>query len=153
MAIRRWDPMSEMMSLRHVMDRLFEDAWVPSWGTVRGAVESGFGTLPVDIYETEDAVVVTASLPGLKPEDIDITVQGDMLRIQGEIKHDQEVKDDQFHRRERRFGHFQRELALPTSVRADGVEAQFEHGVLTLHLPKAEEAKARRIPSRARAHL
>ena len=145
MAITRWDPMSDMMSLRQVMDRLFEDAWVPSWGAVRGAVDSGFGTLPVDVYETDDAVVVTASLPGLKPEDIDNTVQGDMIRIHGETKHDEEVKDDQFHRVERSYGSFTRSFALPHTVDAGKVEASYKDGVLTITLPQREEAKPKQI--------
>ncbi len=145
MAITRWDPFSEMMSLRQAMDRLFEESWVRPWGTMRG-VDTGVGTLPLDLHETADDLVVTASLPGVKPEDIDVTVQGDILRIQGKMKQDQEIKEDQYHRRERRFGRFYREIALPVSVKADAVQARLENGVLTLHLPKAEEAKARRIP-------
>ena len=103
------------------------------------------GTLPLDVHETSDELVVTATLPGLKPEDIDITIQGDVLRIQGETKPEGDVKDEQFHRRERHYGRFYRELALPVSVKSDAVQARFEHGILTLHLPKTEEAKPRRI--------
>ena len=144
MAITRWDPFSDMLSLRQAMDRLFEDAWVRPGGVMRGEASEG-GALPLDIHETGDELVVTASLPGVKPEDIEVTIQGDMLRIQGETKREEEVKDDQFHRRERRFGRFYREVALPMSVKTDAVQAQFENGILKLHLPKAEEAKARRI--------
>jgi HSP20 family protein len=88
---------------------------------------------------------VTATLPGLKPEDIEITIHGEVLRIQGETKKEEEVKNDQFHRRERQFGRFFREVTLPMPVKSEGVDAQFENGVLTLRLPKAEEAKTRRI--------
>lgn len=145
MAITRWDPFPEMMSLRQAMDRLFEDAWVRPWGTMRGE-STGAATLPLDLHETADDLVVTASLPGVKPEDIEVDVQGDVLRIQGEMKQDQEIKEDQFHRRERRFGRFYREITLPMSVKSDAVQARFENGILTLQLPKAEEAKTRRIP-------
>ena len=143
MAITRWDPYAEMMSLRQAMDRLFQDAWVrPGFGGTQGATT---GTVPLDIYETNDELVVTATLPGLKPEEIDITIQCDVLRIQGETRHDENVKEEQFHRRERGERRFYREVALPVSVKSDAVQAQFEHGILTLHLPKSEEAKPRRI--------
>ena len=143
MAITRWDPYAEMMSLRQAMDRLFQDAWVrPGVGEAQGTTT---GTVPLDIYETSDDLVVTATLPGLRPEDIDITIQGDVLRIQGESTHDEPVKDEQFHRRERHERRFYREVALPMSVKNDAVQAHFENGILTLHLPKADEAKPRRI--------
>lgn len=106
---------------------------------------AGVGTLPLDLYETGDEVVVTASLPGLTSEDVELTVQGGILRIQGELKQ-QDVPDAQFHRLERPFGCFAREVALPANVQADAVEARFDNGILTLRLPKTEAAKTRRIP-------
>ncbi len=148
MAITRWDPFSQMMSLRQAMDSLFQDAWVrPGFGgMIQGATT---GTLPLDMYETNDELVVTATLPGLKPEELDISIQGDVLRIQGEVKRDESIKNEQFHRQEREYGRFYRELALPVSVKSDAVDARFENGILTLHLPKAEEAKPRRIQVRS----
>src|SRR5579871_5295494 len=143
--ITRWDPFGEMLSLRQAMDRLFEDAWVRPGSPVAGD-GGGAATLAVDLYETGDEVVVSASVPGVKPEDIDITVQGELLTIKGESKVEHEVKEGTYHRQERRFGRFQRQIVLPTTVRSDGASAQFENGVLTLHLPKAEEAKERHIP-------
>jgi HSP20 family protein len=143
MAITRWDPSSEMMSLRQMMDRLFEDAWV--WPRRMTGDGKGSDTLPLDIYDGGDELVVTASLPGIKPEDIDITIQGESLRIQGEMKEEEDIKDEQFHRRERRTGRFYREVVLPTNIKGDEVRADFEDGILKLHRPKAEEAKSRRI--------
>src|SRR5579872_3874589 len=128
MAISRWDPLNDMMSLRQAMDHLFEDAWVRPVGFMREG--SGGGMLPLDLYETGDDFVVQAALPGVKPEDIHITTQGNMLRIDGELKREGDVKEEQYHLRERRFGRFHRDITLPTDVRADGVEAQFENGIL-----------------------
>jgi HSP20 family protein len=147
----RWDPFGEMWSLRQAMDRLFEDAVVRpgSWlATARG--EEGAIGLAVDMYETADDVVVTASVPGVRPEDIDITVQGDTLTIKGET---QTEKDDDgqsgYHLHERRYGRFYREVALPKNVKSDAAEAHFENGILRLRLPKAEEAKERKIQVQA----
>lgn len=145
MAIERWDPFAEFMSLRQAIDRLFEEAWVRPWG-LRRAEEISVMPLPLDIYETADELVVVASLPGVRPEDVDVSIKGDVLRIQGEIKRDAEVRDEQYYCRERRVGRFSREITLPVSVKADEVRAQFEAGVLRLRMPKAEEARARRIP-------
>ena len=145
--LTRWDPFSDMLSLRQAMDRLFEDAWVRpgGWGAAASDGNSAM-TLPVDVYETGDELVLTASVSGIKPEDIDITVQGDVLTIKGETKSEQTANEGNYHRRERRFGQFYRQVALPAAVKADGAQAHFENGVLKLHLPKAEEAKERRIP-------
>jgi HSP20 family protein len=139
-----------MLSLRQAMDRLFEDAWVrPAAG--QGQDGSGAAALALDVYETNDDLVLTASVPGVKPEEIDITVQGDVLTIKGETKFEGGETQGAYHRQERRYGRFHRQIALPVSVRSDSATAQFENGVLTLRLPKAEEAKERRIPVQAGA--
>jgi HSP20 family protein len=141
----RWDPFSEMWSLRQAMDHLFEDAFVrPSWGTTR-AREDGSVGLAVDMYETDDDLVVTAAVPGMKPEDIDITVQGDILTIKGQTQAEKDDSQSGYHLHERRYGRFYRQVALPSTVKSDAAEAHFEDGVLRLKLPKAEEAKERKI--------
>ena len=101
--------------------------------------------LPLDIAETENEFIVKASLPGVRPEDVQITAHGDTLTIRGEIKAEEEKKDVHYHLRERRFGQFQRTVTLSTPIDADKAQAQFENGVLTLTLPKAEEAKPKQI--------
>lgn len=145
----RWDPLGEMWSLRQAMDRLFEDAWVRPWGT-RGNGEPTAGGGPVrslslDLYETGDSLVLTAAVPGVRPEDIEITVQGDMLTIKGETQTHKEEDEEHYHFRERHYGRFHRQVALPKGVKSDAAEAHFENGVLRLTLPKAEEAKERKI--------
>ncbi len=146
MSITRWDPFRDMMSLREAMANLLEESFVAPRGAQGGAA----GTLAVDVKETPDAFVVTAALPGVKPEDVDISVLGETLRIQAETREEREQTQDgkengRWIVRERRYGAVQRVLTLPAQVKADQAEANFEHGVLTLTLPKAEAAKPRAI--------
>jgi HSP20 family protein len=145
--VTRYDPFSEMITLRQAMDRLFEDSFVSpfNWRNV-----SGESTSPaLDVHQTPDEIVVTASLPGLKPEDVDITITGQTLSIRGEFKADEEVKRDQYLYRERRYGSFNRQLQLPVRVKGEAATATFENGELTLRIPKAEEVKPRQIEVKA----
>lgn len=100
---------------------------------------------PVDIRETDDAYLVTAELPGVNKEDVDITVENNVLSLRGERKWQNEAKDESYHRIERTYGRFNRTFTLPRSVRPDDVQARYENGVLHLTIPKAEEARPRRI--------
>jgi HSP20 family protein len=109
------------------------------------APAEGVGTLALDVFESDDDVTVRASIPGIKPEDIDISITGDVLSIKGAASEEKEEKTGNYHLRERRFGAFQRAISLPTSINADKAEAEFENGVLTLTLPKVEEVKPKTI--------
>jgi HSP20 family protein len=142
--ITRFDPLSEMVSLRSAMDRLFEDSFVSpmSWRTVAGGDTI---TPPLDVHETENEVVVTAALPGMKADDVEITMVGQTLTLRGEFKADESIDRNQYLYRERRFGSFSRTLQLPVRVQGDGAEATFTDGVLRLAIPKAAEAKPRQI--------
>ena len=102
-------------------------------------------TLPIDLHETPDDFLISASVPGVKPEDLDITVTGDTLQIKGQTKAGSETKEANYLRKERHYGSFYRRLALPNEVQSGQAEATFEHGVLTLKLPKAEAVKPKRI--------
>ncbi len=146
MTMQRWDPFSEMQSLRTAMDRLFEDAWVrPGRG---GWGQHGEGMpMPIDVLEQDDNLVVKASMPGVKPEDINITVQGNQLTIQGETRSDTEQKGT-VHHQEHRYGRYVRSMTLPSRVNSEKAEATFENGMLTLTLPKEEAARTRQIPVR-----
>ncbi len=144
MAIERWDPFREMVSLRDAMNSLLQDSFVrPGGGMMPGG--GGGVALPLDIAETENEFVVHASLPGVKPEEVQITVHGDTLTIRGETKEHQEKKGQNWHIRERRFGAFQRSVSLNAPIDSEKAKAEFEHGVLTLTLPKAEAAKPKQI--------
>ncbi|MBC7242276.1 MAG: Hsp20/alpha crystallin family protein [Anaerolineae bacterium] len=146
MSLMRWQPFEELMSLREAMDRLFEESIV--WP--RSLLAPAAQTFAVDIYETKDDVVVKASLPGVKPEDIEVSVVGDTLTIKGEVKEEKDIKEENYIRKERRYGSFCRSFTLPVSVDADKATAEFENGVLTLTLPKAEEVKPKTIAIKAK---
>lgn len=145
--IVRWDPVREMVSLRDAMNRLFEDSFVrpASW-----LAPFDGGQLAVDVIESTDEITVKASVPGVKPEDIDISLSGEMLTIKGETKAEQKSEGRNFIRQERRYGAFERTLSLPTPVIADKTKAEFENGELTLTLPKAEAAKPKTIRIKAK---
>jgi HSP20 family protein len=143
--LTRWEPMREMMTLREAMDRLFDDAFT------RPLDLSGVAAAPaIDLYQTADEVVVKAALPGLKADDVQISVTGDMLTLRGEFKQENEKKDATWHIREQRYGAFERSVALPTDVQTDKAKADFENGVLTVTLPKAETVKPKTITVKAK---
>jgi len=130
------------------MGRLFEESVVrPQAGRLAPV---GAGALAVDMYETDDAIVVKSAIPGIKANDLDVSIVGDILTIKGETKSEEEVKGDRYIRRERRCGSFCRSLAIPLTVVAGEAEAEFEDGVLTLTLPKAEEVKPKAIKVKAK---
>jgi HSP20 family protein len=142
MAIEIWDPFRETVSLRDAMNSLLQESFVRPSGV---SSPTGYSAMPLDLSESENEFVVTAALPGVKPEDVQITAQGDTLTIRGESKAQEEKKGEQWHVRERRFGSFQRTVTLPTPIDSNSAQAHFEHGILTLTLPKSESAKPRQI--------
>jgi HSP20 family protein len=146
--IVRWEPFRDLISLREAMDRLFEESFIrPRTGYL---APLSAGALAVDMYETDQDLVVKSSVPGVKPEDIDISITGDTLTIKGETKAEEKVEKANYVRQERRYGAFSRSLSLPTSIVAEKAKAEFEDGVLTLTLPKAEEAKPKTIKVKAK---
>jgi HSP20 family protein len=145
----RWDPWSDLMSLREAMDRLFEKSVIrPRAGWLAPA---GAESLAVDMYETDEEVVVKTAVPGIKSEDIDVSITGDVLTIKGETKAEEKVEKANYIRQERRYGVFSRSLSLPSTVVADKATAEFENGVLILTLPKAEEVKPKTIQVKAKS--
>lgn len=143
----RWEPFRELSEMREAMDRLFERGFSRPWRLLGWEGEILF---PVDLYETNDEVVVKASLPGVKPEDVEISVTGDTLTIKGEHKEEHEEKNANYYRREHRYGAYQRALTLPAKVDADKADASFENGVLHLRLPKVPEVRPKTIPVKAK---
>jgi HSP20 family protein len=137
----RWDPFREIADLQSTMDQFFNRGV----GRILARENGADSYFPLDLYETEEDVVVKASLPGARPEDVNVSVNGDVLTIKAETKAESEEKQPNYYRQERRFGVMQRALQLPVRVDADKANADFEHGVLTLHLPKAEEARPKTI--------
>ena len=141
----RWEPAREMMTLRDAMDRLFDDAF-----TRPLSLRDGWSAPAIDMYQTDDEIVVKASLPGFKADEVQINITGEMLSLKGEMKREEEKKEKAWHIREQRWGSFERSVALPTDVVADKAKADFESGVLTITLPKAEEVKPKTITVKAK---
>jgi len=144
MAIVRWDPFQDLISLQERMNRLFEQTLDRSRGEREGMV-AGTWAPAVDIYETPDSIVLQAELPGLSKDDIDIQVRDNVLTLKGERRSEKEVKEGNYLRVERAYGGFQRAFTLPAAVQADKVRAVFRDGVLDVSIPKAEEAKPKQI--------
>ncbi len=144
MALARWTPMGNLTSLQDQMNRMFNDFFRGGPGE-----EAGWGlrtwSPPVDIYETDDALILKAELPGVSKDDVSVEVHNNTLFLRGQRKHEAEVKDEQYHRVERAYGTFERSFVLPTMVDQDKVQATYKDGVLELRLPKSEVAKPRRI--------
>jgi HSP20 family protein len=138
--IRRSSPFGELVSLRQAMDRLFEDSFVRPRG---GGNDEN--PLALDIYTTPDAVVVEAALPGVKPDDVEISVLGDTLTINASTREEQKRDEDGYSYREIRRGSFSRTITLPAGLKSEAASASFEDGLLILSFPKAEEAKPRQI--------
>jgi HSP20 family protein len=141
---RRPSPFGELLSLRQAMDRLFEDSFVrpPGWGS--GSVD-GIATLPVDVSMTAEELVVEAQLPGVKLDDIEITVENGRLAIRGGTATERSENEGDFLVREIRRGAFSRTISLPNGIEPDKAMATFEDGILTLRIPKADEVKPRQI--------
>src|SRR5262245_45713295 len=143
MALAPWRPLGELGSLRREMDRLLERFFGEAPG-----IELPGGTWEprLDISETKDEVTIKADLPGLEAKDLDVAVSGDILTIKGEKKQEKDEKDERRHVVERSYGAFTRMVRLPAPVAQDKIKASFKNGVLTVSLPKTEEAKPKAIP-------
>lgn len=137
-----WEPMDDLVSLRDAMGRLMEESMVPR-RVARGAQPTRGLRIPLDAYATDEELVILATVPGIDPDDVEITLEGDTLTIKGEIKPPLENVD--YLIRERAYGPFSRVLQLNVPVEADKVEAHFDNGVLTLTLPKAQAVRPRVI--------
>ena len=144
--LTRWEPVREMMTLREAMDRLFDDAFTRPISLRDG----GWASPAVDMFQTDDEVVVRVALPGFKADEVQINVTGDVLTLRGEQKQEEEQKERAWHIREHRWGSFERSIPLPTEVTADRATADFENGILTITLPKAEEVKPKTISVKAK---
>jgi len=143
----RWEPAREMMSLRDAMDRLFDDAFTRPFSLRDGWSSS---VPAIDMFQTDDEIVVKAALPGMKADEVQINITGEVLTLKGEVQQNQEMEEKAWHLREQRFGSFERSIALPTDVVADKAQADFENGILTITLPKADEVKPKSITVKAK---
>ncbi len=138
MAIVKWDPFRDMITMKDRMDRLFED----SLNRFRGAAEDmthSTWSPAVDIYETVDDIVIKAEIPGVNKKDISVEIKDNSLYLKGERKFKKDIKEENYHRMERSYGSFCRIFSLPTSVKQDEIKAKFKNGVLQISIPKVEE--------------
>lgn len=143
MAIIRWDPFRDLVTLREKMNRLFEETF-----TGRGEKKdlvSGTWSPSVDIYETENALVLSAEVPGMKEDEIEIKIEDNTLILQGERKFEKETKEENYHRIERSYGSFYRSFTLPNSIDQDKIQAEHENGILKITMPKKPELKPRKV--------
>lgn len=140
MAIIRWDPFREMTQAQTQLSKLVDQVW-------GGRQESWLPA--IDVFDQKDAVVLKAELAGMNPDDIQIEVEDNVLTIKGERRFEEEVDEDRYYRVERRFGSFQRSLALPQGMKASDITATYEDGILTVTVPKVEEEKPKRIEVKA----
>ena len=145
MKLMRLEPTSEFVSLRDAMDKLLEDSFIRPFDGLGG--ESAF---PADLSETNDAYVVRASMPGMKPQDIVIEATADELTVRGEVKQEETVKQAAYLRKELRYGKLERTFEMPLAIDPARVEATFEHGIVTITLPKTEVVKPKTIPVRSK---
>ena len=144
MSIIRWEPFRDLVSTQDRFNQLFNDTFARAFGDQQ-EVSPRAWIPPVDIFETGDSLVLKAELPGINPDDVEIRVEDNTLYLKGERKFEKEVKEENLHRVERSYGTFTRSFALPNTINADKVKAEYENGVLTLTMPKREEAKPRTI--------
>jgi HSP20 family protein len=144
MAIVRFEPFRDLLTLQDRMNRLFQESY-RGQGTEDDWALGGTWAPAVDIYEKDNNIVIKAELPGVDPKDVDIRLDNNVLTIKGERKFDNDVKKDNYHRVERSYGVFTRSFTLPTTVDPSGIKAEYKDGVLLLTLPKREEAKPKQI--------
>lgn len=143
MAIIKWDPFKDIMTFREKMNRLFEDVFL-SRGEER-EFATGAWSPAVDIYETENELVLTAEVPGIKEEDIEIKIEDNTLSLKGERKFEKETREDNYHRIERSYGSFYRSFTLPNYIDQENIRAEHEDGVLKIIMPKRSELKPRKV--------
>jgi HSP20 family protein len=144
MALIRWDPFRDLLSLQDRMNRIFEES-VPHKRRLEETLAPGVWSPAVDIYEVEDAIVIKAELPGLTKEDISIEIKENALALRGERKFEKNIREENYHRIERSYGTFSRMFSLPATADTNSISAVFKDGILEITIPKTEEPKPRSI--------
>jgi HSP20 family protein len=145
MAIVRWQPFRDLLATEREFDRLFREPFSPLFAQREGELSTRAWAPAVDIFETENSIVLKAELPGVDPKDVEVRVEDNTLYLKGERKFEKETKEENYHRIERSYGSFARSFVLPNSMDAEKVAAEYQDGLLTLTLPKREEAKPKTI--------
>ena len=141
MVLRRWDPFQELRQMQENMDRMWRS--FGTGGGETGNVENW--AIPLDVVQQGDNFIVKASVPGVNPEDIDVSIENDVLTIRGQTKEAREHQEGNYLMRERRTGSFYRALRLPDTVDSEKAQPHYEHGVLSITFPRLESKQARRL--------
>ncbi len=144
MAIIRWDPFRDLVTLRDRMNRLFEDAVSTARTEEKDMISSSWAPA-VDIYEDEKELVLTAEIPGINEKDVNIKIEDNTLIIHGERKLEKETREENYHRIERAYGSFYRSFTLPNHIDQDKIQAEHENGVLKITMPKKPELQPRKV--------
>jgi HSP20 family protein len=144
MALIRWDPFRDLLTLQDRMNRLFEDS-VTRGKVYEESLTTGVWSPPVDIYETDDMIVMKAELAGLNKSDVSIEIKESTLILRGERKFEKDIKEENYHRIERSYGSFSRTFSLPQTVDSAKVTATFKDGLLEIVIPKTKEARPKQI--------
>lgn len=145
MALVRWEPFQDLLAIQERMNRLFDETFQKTRSAREEDLSAGLWAPPVDIYETEDKIVLKAELPEVDKKDVDIKVDDNTLTIQGERKFDKETKKENYHRIERAYGKFSRSFSLPNTIDKEKIKATYKDGILELIMPKKEETKPKQI--------
>jgi len=144
MAIVKWDPFRDILTLRDRMDRLFDDSLARLKGTEEDVAHSAWSPA-VDIYETVDNLVINVEIPGMNKDDITVEVKNNTLCLKGERKFEKDVKEENYHRIERSYGAFYRVFSLPANINQNKVKASYKNGVLEISIPKEEKSKPKQV--------
>lgn len=144
MALVRWQPLRDLTSLQDRVNKLFHEFFPEIEGETLSLMQPWFSP-KTDVYEEDDSILLEMEIPGIRQEDLNITVENNVLTVSGERKHRESRKQERYHRTERFYGSFSRTFTLPATVDADQIEAKYENGVLSLKMPKKAEARPRQI--------
>ncbi len=143
MAIIRWDPFRDLVTMREKMNRMFEDA-VAARGEEKDMIQGSWAPA-IDIYETENELILSAEVPGIDEKDIEIRIEEGTLTLKGERKFEEEARQENYHRIERAYGSFSRSFSLPPYIDQENVHAEHADGVLKIHMPKKPESKPKTV--------
>ncbi len=148
MALTRWSPINDLISLHNAMDRLFSETFAGTRARTETFASVGEGFLPLDVYQTDKAWIVRASVPGVDPQAVEVTCEGNTIRIKGEIKWPEGARSEEYWLRENFYGKFSRQITLPEEALCDQSKAEFQNGMLVLTIPRAQPSKAqvKKIP-------
>ncbi|MBI5893902.1 MAG: Hsp20/alpha crystallin family protein [Deltaproteobacteria bacterium] len=145
MALVKWDPFKDLLSIQDRMNRLFDETLTRTGRGEGEELARGVWSPAVDIYETDESIILKAEIPGIDKKEVSIEVKNNMLILKGERKFEKEIKEENYHRMERAYGAFQRTFTLPNIIEKENVKAKYKDGILEITLPKVKGAKPKHV--------